>query len=158
MFFKPWNLTVCLTFCTPFILHIKSQLDSSKISYSLYHSFAQKFRLFLDCLQEMSKLLNLAFKAFHTSVLAYNFVSCVFIYFLLQSYLIFTLCKAPSLSQPLTFVQPHISALNAFLLALFKSHPLPNSWRPIANAPYFLKAFLSWAYDCMVISSFSGLL
>lgn len=42
---------------------------------------------------------------------------------------------------PILLFSHIISALNAFLLALFKSYPLPNSWRPMANPPYFLKAF-----------------
>lgn len=147
LFFIPWNLTICLTFCTPFIMHVKSQLDISKISYSLYYSFAQK----------MLKFLNLAFKAFHISVSGYNFVSCVFIYFLLQSYLIFTLRKASSLSQPHTFVQPHYLCSECLSLGSVQILPATQFLKAHGKSPLFSQG-ISQAYHCAVISSFSGLL
>lgn len=116
------------------------------------HSFAQKLWLFLDCLQKMFKLLNLGFKAFYISISAYLMFSYTF-----TTLLNFTVFLKHCLNL-IPLFSWYISALNAFLLALFKSHSYSAQFLNVyCKCPLFSQS-LSWIGHSAVISSFSGLL
>lgn len=123
-------------------MHIKTQLNISKISYLSCQSFAQKLWLFLDCLQKVFRLFSLAFRAFYISIAAYHLYSIKkknpFITVLLD----FTVCLKRCLN-PIPLFSQYNSTLNAFLDSVHISPPtLSSSLRSIANAPYFHTAFL----------------
>lgn len=135
-------------------MHVRSQLNIFKISYLACH-FCWKALLF-DCLQKCSNFSTWHSKPF--SILTYLLYP-VFVYFLLQLCLIFTVSlKHLYFSHFYSVIS--VSALIAFFLALFKSHPPPHSTQFLKTHCRYHLFFtsLSWTAHSIVISSFSGML
>ena len=153
-------LFVCLSlYChnhifNPDIYHLlcTSKAGLIFLKYHLHHVtlLLEIFWLFLDCLQEMFKLINLPFKTFLKSQLI--FCTLMFSYTFYCTLLDFHCFLKTPLSQLLVVFRHSVCALNAFFLALLKSYyPL----YPILQTP-LISISLSWTGHFIVIFSFFG--